>query len=536
MSLRRRALLTTTLALPATAWAQAQRLPPPVPVQQGAPPGAPAGVGGVPLDDRVAQGWRRDVLVRWGDRVMPGAPAWDPRRPDAEAAALQFGWDARIAGLMVPPQAADGVRRAVLAVAHPTLEPALALPAGQASYELAGAMQGASILNLEYQGPARGGRWVVVEGGFQSRRLTAGTLCRIAGPVAGDAALRSAADPSADSVRGVIAPQGGCITPWRTALFAEGDPEEVAPWAAPRLSDRGTRARFGWVVEVNVNDPTTLPVKRTALGRRAHGDAAALRAADGRAVVYMTEARPGGFLFRFVSNARIAIGEGADNAALLDEGTLYVARRAGDRGLWVRLPDTNAARLDPRAAAQELGASPLDMPSGLAVASDGRLFVALRGDPLGGPDRAGGRVAELSPNGGDAASDGFGYAVTAAVPASLRIAGTDVVFAAPDTVDVDEQGRAWVGTAQGAMQAQSGGADGLFLVPAGGPPRRIYGAPRGAAVGGAAFPPGGDGTVFAAVRRPGMERGASFAAPVTRWPAFDPALPPRSTLVILAPG
>lgn len=532
MSIRRRALLGGTLALPGAARAQAPRLPPPTPAQQT----APAGTGGVPLDDRVAQGFRRDVLIRWGDRVMPGAPAWDPRRPDPDAAAHQFGWDARITGLLVPPQAADRVRRAILAVAHPTLEPALALPAGQASFELAGAMQGASILNLEYQGAGRAGRWVVVEGGFQSRRLTVATLCRISGPMAGEASLRSTENPDGDSVRGLIAPQGGCITPWRTALFAEGDPDEQAPWAARRLAERGTRNHYGWVVEVDLSDPTTLPVKRTAPGRRAHGDVAAARSADGRAVLYMTEARPGGFLYRFVSAARIATGEGADNTALLDAGTLYVARRAGDRGLWAKLADTNAARLDPRTAAQELGATPLDLPSGLAVGPDGRLFAALRGDPLGGPERTGGRVVELAPNGGDAAADGFGYAVLYAVPPALRIAGSDVVFAAPDSVDADDQARLWVGTAQGALQAQSGGADGLFVVAAGAAPRRVYGAPRGAAIGGAALPPGGDGTVFAAVRRPGMERGASFAAPITRWPAFDPALPPRSTLIALTPG
>lgn len=538
--LRRRSLLASPLLLPAAALAQAPRLPPPVPVAPGA--AAPGGVAGVPLDDRVAQGWRRDVLIRWGDRVLPGTPAWDPDRPEVEAAGGQLGWDMRIAGLIVPPPAADGVRRAILALAHPTIEPVVALPAGRGSFDLDGAMQGASILNVEFQGAGRAGRWVVVDGGFQSRRITTATLCRIAGPVAGDAALATVADPQGDSVRGLLAPRGGCATPWHTVLFAEGDPEERAPWAGPRLSERGLRNRFGWVVEVDAFDPTTLPVKRTAVGRGAHGDVAATRSADGRAVLYLTEARPGGFLYRFVSAQRIATGEDADNSALLDEGSMFVARRAGDRGVWVRLPDTNAARLDPRAAAQELAATPFDMPSGLAVAADQRLFAALRGDPLGGPDRAGGRIVELVPNNGDAGAEGFGFTVLAAVPASLRIAGTDTVFAAPDTLAIDGQGRLWVGTAQGSLQAQSGGADGLFVLPidgsARGRPQRIYGAPRGAAIGGAAFPPSprGEGTVFAAVRHPGLERGASFAAPVTRWPAFDPALPPRSTLVILVPG
>jgi secreted PhoX family phosphatase len=41
-------------------------------------------------------------------------------------------------------------------------------------------------------------------------------------------------------------------------------------------------------------------------------------------------------------------------------------------------------------------------------------------------------------------------------------------------------------------------------------------------------------TLFAIVRTPGATPGASFAAPSTRWPAFDPALPPRTTLIALS--
>jgi secreted PhoX family phosphatase len=523
----RRALMTSALALPAAA--QTPRLPPPTPAAPAGPAAAP-GTAGIPLDDRVAPGWRRDVLIRWGDRVLPGAPVWDPNRPDPDAAAAQFGWDAVIVAAVAPPPAADSARRAVLAVAHPTLDPAMALPAGQASAELAGAMQGASIINLEFQGAGRAARWVVVEGGFQSRRITATTLCRIAGPAAGVVG---------ESVRGLVAPQGGCPTPWGSVLFAEGEPVQAAPWAAARMADTATRNRFGWLVEVDPLEPVSLPVKRTAPGRRAHGDVAATRGADGRAVLYITETIPGGFLYRFVSSARIAEGPDADNSRLLDEGTLFVARRAGDRGVWVRLPDTTAARLDPHAAAQQLGATPLDQPSGLVAAADGRVFVALRGDPMAGPDRAGGRIVEL---GGDPANDeAFGYATLVAVPAGLRLPGVEAVFATPDTLALDEQGRLWAGTAQGALQAQSGSPDGLFLLTLDGggraAPRRIYAAPRGGAIGGAAFAPrGGEATVLAAVRRPGYERGASFASPVTRWPAFDPALPPRTTLIALTPG
>ncbi|MFC7688432.1 hypothetical protein ACFQY5_01075 [Paeniroseomonas aquatica] len=41
----------------------------------------------VKQDDSVARGYRRDVLVRWGDRVTFDAPRWTPRTPDPDAVA-----------------------------------------------------------------------------------------------------------------------------------------------------------------------------------------------------------------------------------------------------------------------------------------------------------------------------------------------------------------------------------------------------------------------------------------------------------------
>ncbi|HYZ33740.1 MAG TPA: phosphatase, partial [Crenalkalicoccus sp.] len=140
--IRRRALLAAGLALPALAApalarAQVRR----------------SDLDGLALpvkqDDTVAPGYRRDALIRWGDRVTFDAPPWDPARENAEAAAAQFGWDARVCALALPPPAADNIPRGVLAVAHPRVDPAMAWPGGGDRPGLAGALQGASLLNLE---------------------------------------------------------------------------------------------------------------------------------------------------------------------------------------------------------------------------------------------------------------------------------------------------------------------------------------------------------------------------------------------------
>ncbi|MCB4820381.1 PhoX family protein [Roseicella aerolata] len=472
----------------------------------------------VKQDDTVARGYRRDVLVRWGDRVTYDAPAWNPRRPDPEGAAAQFGWDARLAGIAVPQQqAADGVPRAVLAVVHPRVDPAFAFPGGRDQPAAAAGMQGASLLNLE----KRGGGWVVVDGGYQSRRLGGGTLCRISGPAA------------SGSVQGLLGPMGGSVTPWGTLLLAEGDP---APWLArlgrvdPRFANP---AGFGWVVELNPFDPQSVPVKRTALGRFAHGDVAATLSRDGRAVVYLTDRRVGGFLFRFLS-----AGPATDEA--LDAGTLSVARLEDDRCLWVPLP---GGAPDPVAAAQQAGGSPLDTPSGLGLdPTRPRLLLACHGSPA----RPAGHVIELTAADGD---DGAETARAALLFAAGDPRSPEARYGRaglppgsawpenPDTVTVDARGRAWIGTDRGGRVGPQ--AEGLYVCDLDGPgrgvPLPIYGAPRAASIGGAALTPDGE-VLFTAVRHPGAEPGTSFERPATRWPEFQPGVPPRTTLIGLVRG
>jgi secreted PhoX family phosphatase len=459
------------------------------------------------LDDAPSAGIRRDLLIQWGDRVAYDAPAFAPVSPSLAAAEGQFGWDTRVVAALASPRVEDGIPRAVLAVGHPMLDPAMAFPDGRDRPEIAGAMQGASLINIQ----RRGGTWLVTEGGFQMRRLHARTLCRMGG----------AGGPA----RGVFGITGGSATPWGSLLLTEG---EGAAWAR-RLSGVEA-AQAGHVVELDPFEPQSVPVKRTALGRLGARDVAAAQATDGRAVVFLADGREGGLLWRFVSDGP------AQEPNALDQGTLYVARFEAGSLRWIALP----ADAEPYGAAVARGATSLGRPVALALDPNGaRLCLALRESAR----NPAGAVVEMLFATRDPAADTaiVESLIEGRLPPRPRAGREPAVVppwpVAPTSICLDGQGNLLLGTAQPVRDSPL--PDALYVLPLEGPargqPSLAYITPLGAALGGVAVVPSAT-TLIAGVAHPGAGMGAQFAAPRSRWPHFRDGEPPRGGVVALSRG
>ncbi|MFC7691607.1 PhoX family protein [Paeniroseomonas aquatica] len=559
--------------------------------------------------DAVAPGHEIQTVIRWGDPVLADAPAFDPQAVTAAAQAQQFGYNNDYVDYLPLPHGSQNSEHGLLVVNHeytntnmmfPGLgagrSAALKASAAQAAAEMAA--HGMSVVELRREG----GRWSPVAAGRLNRRITAETPIRIGGPAAGHERLRTNADPTGTQVLGTLNNCSGGNTPWGTVLTAEENfnvyfggaaattgeqkdhyrrygilSESLYSWS--RHTDRfnldkepNEPNRFGWVVEFDPYDPTSVPVKRTALGHFKHECCNHAISADGRVAIYMGDDERFEYIYKFVTARRWHPTDRAANRDLLDEGTLFVARCLDDGRLeWLPLvhgegPLTAAngfasqaeVLIETRRAADLLGATPMDRPEDVEPNPlTGRIYAMLTNNTARGGQRldranpraanAHGHVVELIPPGAGTSQvdhvapvgrwEIFLLAGKPGVDAGARYhrATSDQGWlSCPDNCTFDRKGRIWIAT-DGAPSA-AGVADGLYAADTAGYGRGLtrlfYQAPTGAEVCGPCFTPDGE-TIFLAIQHPGEEAGSSFERPTTRWPDFQPGMPPRPSVIAI---
>ncbi|MUK61889.1 DUF839 domain-containing protein [Aliivibrio fischeri] len=461
------------------------------------------------------KGYSWNTLMSWGDPIFANAPQFNPNgKQDSKAQALQFGDNTD--GMSVFPLSND---RAILAVnnEYTNYEFLFAHQGKNMTADdvaKAQAAMGVTIVEIV----RKNGQWTMDSTGKANRRITANTEMEVTGPAAGHDLLKTKADPTGKKVLGTFNNCANGETPWGTYLTCEenfndffgseqntaltpddkryGIKAKQSEYQWHNFDDRFDVAknpnelnRFGWVVEIDPNDPTSTPLKRTALGRFKHENAALVVNDDGHVVVYLGDDERGEHLYKFVSKDKYQEGNNAANRNLLEEGTLYVAKFAmkddklEGEGQWLELTygkngltkengfnSQAEVMIFARRAATQVGATTMDRPEWVAVHPDKKhVFCTLTNNKYRGvkegqdvdgvnprAENHYGQIVRWEPTNGDHVSDTFQWdlyliAGNPMVHQDNLYAGSDNInkdnmFNSPDGIGFDKAGRLWIQT------------------------------------------------------------------------------------------
>ena len=431
--------------------------------------------------------------------------------------------------------------------------------------------------------------WEVVRSTY-NRRVTATTAMTFSGPAAASPLLNNGTPANGSAPVGTINNCSHGYTPWGTYLACEenfngyfaidrstgtftseqeallsrygGFSDSNYNWSTQDSRFRVTPDRpnepnrFGWVVEIDPMDPSSTPVKRTALGRVKHEGAFVHVTKGKRVVVYMGDDQANDYAYKFVSSASWTSLR-ARGKSPLDEGTLYVARfEDSGRGTWLPLvhgqgpltaqngfADQADVLVKTRLAADALEATPMDRPEWTTVdQTTGMVYLTLtnnsgRTEPNGPNPRKKNTLGQIvrwqeSRNDHTATTFTWDLFLVAGAGRDTGDGSTvqaDDAFGPPDGLWADPDGRVWIqtdGTQPEKANDQMLAADPRTLDDKGVPEvRRFLTGVRGAEVTGVITTPD-QRTMFVNLQHPG-DGGENV------WPQEDSITVPRSATVVI---
>ncbi len=541
----------------------------------------------------VPQGYRWSPIIRWGDPIFSKHDRFDPENQTADLQSRQFGYNNDYLDIIER----DGRhgRDALLVANHEYTNESIMFPPAATDEEaneqrrIAMMAHGMSVVELRRRNP--GLPWEYRIGGPHNRRFTASTPFVFTGPAAGAALMQTVADPTGRTALGTLGNCAGGTTPWGTVLSGEENFNGYFRAAGTSASDvryglrnnatnRGWENidprfdattpgyenepnRFGWIVEIDPEEPNEAPVKHTALGRFKHEGANVIVGKTGHVAAYMGDDERFDYLYKFVSwdrfDDRGNTQARRSNKTLLTRGSLYVAKFSGDSpvseitgtgqlpadgqfdgtGEWIPLVidgvnqvpgfTTEDALINTRLIADAVGATKMDRCEDVEPSLiTGKVYVACTNNSnRGKPGNEGatesnprvanrdGHIVELIEDGDDATATTFTWNLLIvcgdpATNASAYFAGFPPEkvspISCPDNVAFDSEGNLWIST-DGAANS-IGYCDGLFKVPLAGPERgrvqQFLSVPRDAETCGPVIHDE-DGMVYVAVQHPGED-------------------------------
>lgn len=562
----------------------------------------------------VPAGYTATTFIPWGTPIAGRYPAWlEDASNSAEDQAQQVGMHHD--GMhFFPMNARLGGRQSdhgLLVLNHEYIDAPLLHPNGPTVVDGKRAnvdevrkeinAHGVSVVEIR-RGPR--GEWSVLPSS-RNRRITGATPMRIEGPARGHALMRTRYSPSGTSTRGTLNNCSNGHTPWGTYLtceenwagyFASADselPRELSRYgvrgsgrygwetvagdefvrfnatrtAADASGDyRNEPNTFGWIVEIDPFDPTSTPVKHTALGRFAHEGLVFAPVKPGRPVVcYSGDDSQNEYIYKYVSRDRYRPQR--SDGRLLDDGTLYVARFNPDgSGDWlaldydnpdfqraceaagIRFADQGEVLVNTRLAADIVGATKMDRPEWGAVHPDtGDVYFTLtnnssREQAIPSNPRtpnAYGHIIHWREASRDFAGTRFNWDLyllagpesDSRSPAGRALDGSNIM-ASPDGLWFDDEGRLWIQTDMSGSQLRTGPfGNNQMLVsdPRNGETRRFLVGPLGAEVTGITATPDFR-TLFVNIQHPG--EGSTSKNFTSSWPDGTGRRPRSATVII----
>lgn len=576
----------------------------------------------------VPEGYSHQVLIPWGTPITGDYPAWSVNSTGADQASQVGSHHDGMHFFPINDSSGDGL----LVLNHEYIEPRymharaqeVELNSSKTPPLVAGKRPADEVLK---EMNAHGVTIVRVVKGVNdewqvqfdtlNRRITALTPMAIQGPVRGSDFVKTKYSPQGTMTRGTLNNCGSGATPWGTYMAAEenwsgyftnkGDnPREHDRYGVPsnidstgrygwELADSGADEYirfdasikgasatedyrnepvcFGWMVEIDPFDSSSVPVKRTAMGRFGHEGVVFAPAVEGRPVVcYSGDDSRFEYIYKFVSatnyNSATATG------SLLDTGTLYVAKFNDDgTGQWLPLiygqnvltgangfTSQADVLVNTRLAADRMGATPMDRPEWGAIdPANGDVYFTLTNnsrrteaqinEPNPRAPNLHGHIIRWAETGGDHAATTFDWDIflfggdsgqsgvdsnIGYDPNGVKLTA-DNILSSPDGMWIDPDSRVWIQMDSGYTDP-FGNCAMLVADPKNGDLKRFLVGPVGQEITGITITPD-QKTMFINVQHPGDDTSpANFAAGnyASTWPDNNPGqYPPRSATVVI---
>ncbi|MBL8017973.1 MAG: DUF839 domain-containing protein, partial [Ignavibacteria bacterium] len=385
----------------------------------------------------------------------------------------------------------------------------------------------------------KNGKWEFIEDDNYNRRIDATSRIMFSGAAAGSKEMLYSYEAA-----GTLGNCSGGLTPWGTVLSGEENFQDYPDENVYRWNDSADKLvaeHYGWIVEIDPFDKTSVPKKRTSLGRFRHENVAISISKNGKVAAYMGDDKEDECVYKFISNRKFDSNDLRNNFDILDDGTLYAADFKNNRWLALDINENEKLKsafssqaevlVNCDAACREIGATPCNRCEDIEInPADGTVFIAFTNNK---PKKDyHGSIIRLIENGNDCASLEFTWEVFAA-------GGVDAGFSCPDNLYFDSRSNLWVlsdisSEAIGKNTYAPFKNNSLFMIPTSGENKgkafRFASGPVDTEMCGACFSPD-ETTMFLSIQHPG-ETSASAENPSSRWPDYGNDIPRPAVVAI----